>query len=164
MAAPSDDYLNQAVSEVVAALTASPLFMASDAPDAPAEAAGTVRYVEDDIPETHAIPEQRLPHCGVIYLRHGAPVDETAGTNDYEIEIGIRLYNRGTDRSAVWSALQKAAAAITKITESENAGGRFNSFATICRDKGGNGIDTSEQGGFGAMLLTGIVLQITRPY
>lgn len=165
MAAPSDDFINQAIAEAVAAFTASPLFMSHNAMGAPAGAAGPVMCVEDDLPETTAIPQHRLPHCGMVYLRHDRSDQDSAGQTDYQIEIGLRLYHRGTDRAAVWGALQTAAAAVSKVVSEEMgpSGGRFNGFANLAWDKGGTAIDTEERSGFGAMLLSGIVIDFTRP-
>lgn len=166
MPAPGNDYINEAVDVVTAAIKASPLFMAADAPDPPAGASGVVRYVEKDLPETGPrIPDYRLPHAGVVYLGHEPMRSGTAGVSDYVLEVGIRLYSRGADRDAVWDALQKAAAAVTVLAETEHAGGRFDGFAIEAWDKGGTPVDTVEKdGGFGAVLFTGIVMKIRRFY
>lgn len=164
MAAPGNDYINQAVEIVTATLKANPLFMSPDAPDAPEGAVGVVRFVENDLPELGPqIPQNRIPHAGIVYLGHEPMRDGASSTASYVIEVGIRLYNRGTDRAEVWRQLQQAAAAVTKHAEIELAGGRFDGFATLIWDKGGTAVDTVENGGgFGAMLTTGIVMQIRR--
>lgn len=165
MAAPTDDWINQAVAEVIAALTASPYFMSPDSEDAPEGASGVVMAVEDSLPETEKLLNHELPHCGVVYLGHDIADQDAATQTDYRIEIGLRLYNRGGDRREVWQALQKAAAAVSKVVSLEMGpdGSRFNGFANLARDSGGQGIDVKENGGYGAILPTGIVLDITRP-
>lgn len=163
MASPGDNYINQAVDEVVAALTAHPAFMSPNAENPPLGAVGSIVFVEDDAPpKTTKIPNQRLPHAGVVYLGHKPGGDDSRGTTSYEVEIGIRLYNRGTDRKAVWSALHQAAAAVSKVVEDELRGDRFNGLAVLAWDTGGDAIDMMEEGGFGAALYTGIVLKIYR--
>lgn len=158
---PGNDFINQAIDEVIAVLTDSPLFMSPDATDAPEDAVGSIVYVEADLPETTNIRKDRLPHASVVYLSHGDADDGTVDSTDYTVEIGIRLYHRGTDRKAVWSALQQAAAAITAIVEQQAHVGQFGGFATLARDRGGRGIDTEEESGFGAALATGITLTIS---
>lgn len=162
MAAPGTDFLNQAVDEVIAALRAHPLFMSPNASGAPADASGVVMYVEGDLPETTKIPDYRLPHAGVVYLGHEPVRDDAIGAWDYLIEIGIMLYHRGSDRAAVWGKVQQAAAAVAQVVEDAMAGDRFDGFAVLAWDKGGNAIDVAEQSGYGAMMPTGIILQITR--
>lgn len=161
MANPGSDFINQAISEVIAVLEASPLFMSHLANHAPAGAEGSIVCVEADLPETTTIRQDKLPHASVVYLKHEATDDGTISSQDYKIEIGIRLYHRGSDRPSVWGAIQKAAAAISSIVDLENTSGQFGGFAQLAWDRGGTAIDTQEATGYGAMLLTGINLQIT---
>ncbi|GEM_PF-6748179 len=166
MAAPTEDYINQAQDELMAVLLASPDFMAASAPDAPEGASGVIACVEDDLPEAKRIPSDKLPHCSVVYLEDG-PVweDSAASDTDYQITIGLRLYHRGTDRREVWRKLKRATAIVAKLIalEMSPTGTNFDGFATLARYEGGTAIDTEEDSGFGAMQLVRVTIQISLP-
>lgn len=151
------DYINEAIEAVKTVLEASPLFMAAAVLPG---ATGTIRSVETDLPDTTTIRGDKMPHASVVYLGHEPADDGTIESTDYNVRIGIRLYHRGTDRSAVWRAIQKAAAAITGIVEQENEDGLFGGYCVIARDNGGQAIDTQEENGYGAMLASSITLTI----
>jgi hypothetical protein len=167
MARPTEDFLNQAIDELMAVLKASPYFLAPDAADAPAGARGVVMGLEDDLPETDQIEEYLLPHCSVVYLDDDPnEEDSTSSQTDLVITLGLRLYHRGPDRREVWRTLKKAAAIVNKIVRREmvSSGGQFNDFATLANYAGGTAIDTKEKNHqYGAMQLVRVMLQITRP-
>lgn len=165
MAAPSKDFLNDAVDAVVTALKASPDFMSASAAGAPVGAAGTVLLVEDYLPETEEIPDHYLPHAGVVWLGWEILEEESsAGETEMAIDIGIRLYGRSLDRRAMWRDLGKAAAAIERVVALEmNAdGGEFGGFASNAKTLGGDAIDVKERLGSGGLALVRIQLWVTR--
>lgn len=165
MAAPTDDFLNQAVDETLTVLSASPYFMSPDASSAPLGAAGVVMLVEKNLPEVTAIPDYRLPHCGIAYLADDPVMEDSAASEtDYVIQVGLRLYHRGTDQQAVCETLQAAAASVAKIVALQMAGGgQWNGFAGRITYLGGKPIDVKEATGFGVLQAVKIALQITRP-
>ena len=166
MSIPTDDFLNQAIDEVVAVLKASPAFMSDEAPSPPPEASGIIRYVEDYFPSWEDIPTNHLPHCSVGYLGDGLNVmDSAASGEDYTINIGIRLYHRGMDRRQLWRDLLQAGAAVARIVSDEMSpeGANFNGFVTNARYIGGEPTDTHEASGFGGCLTVRVALQISHP-
>jgi hypothetical protein len=187
MAAPTEDFLNQAVGEVIATLKASADFVSPDFIDqegdeedegggeeegevepyaVPEDACGVIVYIEDRLPPCEEIPDHRLPHCGVAYLGDDPNIaDSAASDTAYTINLGLRLYHRGTNRRKVWRELMRACAVIAKIVAYEMSpeGSNFNGFAENARYIGGVAIDTREQSGFGALLPVRIALEISRP-
>lgn len=151
MPAPTADFINGAVDAVVTALEADAGFMA------------LVNKVEDSLPESTEIPVQYLPHAGVAYLRDESNLDESTFTRTaLTIDIGIRLYHRGTDRRTVWRTLQQAAAEIEGMVAAERHAGLFGSFAAGAQYLGGVAIDTQEASGYGALLPVRIQLYAYR--
>ncbi|MNT36013.1 hypothetical protein D3C72_1720700 [compost metagenome] len=166
MAIPTDDFLNQAIDEVVAVLEASPDFMSDEASSPPADASGVIKCVEDYFPSWEDIPANQLPHCSVGYLGDEPNlIDSAASGEDYTINLGIRLYHRGTDRRQIWRDLLKAGAAVAKILSYEMSpeGANFNGFVTNAQYLGGEPIDTHEPSAFGGCLTVRVALQISRP-
>ncbi len=171
MPAPTVDFLNGAVDAVVTALQQSVDFMASTAanpqPDgSPPVAGGTgvVMVVEGNLPDTTEIPQFNLPHAGVFYSRDEYDEgDSDAGATAIGIEVGIRIYSRGSDRQATWESLLQAAAAVRRVVglEMNATGTQFDSFATNARYLGGEAIEIEEKSGWGAMQLVKVWLEAT---
>ncbi|MNK46796.1 hypothetical protein D3C87_655870 [compost metagenome] len=166
MAAPTEDFINQAQDEVLTIFKARKDFMSPKAKDAPPGARGPIRLIEDDLPETDRIGDREVPHCSIVYLDDGpVPEDSASSDTDYQVTIGLRLYAKGADRRKTWRSLKKAGAIAAKIVAYEMSpyGSNFNGFATLARYEGGTAIDTKEDSGFGAMLLSRITVQLSLP-
>jgi hypothetical protein len=161
MAAPGNDWINQAMDEVVAVLAASTLFMD---PSVLQDGTGIIKKVDRRVFEPGLLSTMRgdhLPYAGVAYLGHTSP-DEALGTTDYQIDVGVQIVNRSADWNALWEGLQRMGALIPTIAKQEEQGEGFGGFAYKVDALDGQPLQNVQDGTYTGVIQTGFRLTIER--